>query len=105
MEKVWQKIKNGLAEGFQNLSEKTEEMTKIGRLKLEVIAIKRDIEKAMIELGGRVYHQFKDKTILDDPDVKSLVRSIKEKEIKLNTIEEKIEQVRNQRDIMTDKSN
>lgn len=103
MENVWQKIKDSLAEGFQNISEKTEEMTRIGRLKLEVIAIKRDIEKAMIELGGRVYHRFKDKTILDDPDIKSLVKSIKEKENKLKTIEEKIEQVRNQREVMTEK--
>lgn len=104
MEKLLQKLKNGLSDGLHTLSEKTEEMTKIGRLKLEIIAIKRDIERAMIELGGRVYQRFKDKKILDDPDVKLLVKKIKEKEDKLKAIEEKIEQVKKLRDISTGSS-
>ena len=103
MEKVWQKIRSGLTDGFHSLSEKTGEMTKIGRLKLEIIAIKRDIEKAFIELGGRVYHGFRDKSILDDLDIKDFVKGIKKKETKLKTLEEKIDQVRKQREVITDK--
>ncbi len=97
---TWKKIKNGMSEGFQNLSEKTGEMTQIGRLKIEIIAVKRDIEKAFIELGGRVYHNLEEKhedDILSDQRIKKLVKDVKALELKLKTLEEKIEQVREHR--------
>ena len=97
---MWEKIKQGVSEGFQNLSEKTGEMTQIGRLKIESIAVKRDIEKAFIELGGRVYHKLEEKhedDILADMRIKKLVKDIKSLELKLKSLEEKIEQVREHR--------
>jgi dynactin complex subunit len=102
---TWKKIKNGMSEGFQNLSEKTGEMTQIGRLKIEIIAVKRDIEKAFIELGGRVYHNLEEKhedDILSDQRIKKLVKDIKALELKLKTLEEKIEQVREHRMIKSE---
>ncbi len=102
---TWEKIKKGMSEGFQNLTEKTGEMTQIGRLKIEIIAVKRDIEKAFIELGGRVYHNLEEKhedDILSDQRIKKLVKDIKVLELKLKTLEEKIEQVREHRMIKSD---
>jgi predicted AlkP superfamily phosphohydrolase/phosphomutase len=102
---TWKKIKNGMSEGFQNLSEKTGEMTQIGRLKIEIIAVKRDIEKAFIELGGRVYHNLEEKhedDILSDQRIKKLVKDVKALELKLRTLEEKIEQVREHRMIKSE---
>lgn len=102
---TWKKIKKGMSEGFQNLSEKTGEMTQIGRLKIEIIAVKRDIEKAFIELGGRVYHNLEEKhedDILSDQRIKKLVKDIKALELKLKTLEEKIEQVREHRMIKSE---
>jgi hypothetical protein len=97
METSWNKIRKGLSDGFKNLSDKTAEMTKIGRLKIEIIALKRDIEKAFIELGGRVYHQFEEKTeenILSDQRIKKLLKDIKSFETRLKSLELKIQQVR-----------
>ncbi|MCK4754777.1 MAG: hypothetical protein KAS58_06055 [Calditrichia bacterium] len=105
METTWEKIKKGMSEGLQNLSEKTGEMTRIGRLKIEIIAVKRDIEKAFIELGGRVYHNLEEKhedDILSDHRIKKLVKDIKSLELKLRTLEEKIEQVREHRMIKSE---
>ncbi len=102
---TWKKIKKGMSEGFQNLSEKTGEMTQIGRLKIEIIAVKRDIEKAFIELGGRVYHNLEEKhedDILSDQRIKKLVKDVKALELKLRTLEEKIEQVREHRMIKSE---
>jgi predicted AlkP superfamily phosphohydrolase/phosphomutase len=102
---TWKKIKKGMSEGFQNLSEKTGEMTQIGRLKIEIIAVKRDIEKTFIELGGRVYHNLEEKhedDILSDQRIKKLVKDIKALELKLRTLEEKIEQVREHRMIKSE---
>ncbi|MCK4559437.1 MAG: hypothetical protein KAV45_06605 [Calditrichia bacterium] len=87
------------------MSEKTGEMTQIGRLKIEIIAVKRDIEKAFIELGGRVYHNLEEKhedDILSDQRIKKLVKDIKALELKLKTLEEKIEQVREHRMIKSE---
>jgi predicted AlkP superfamily phosphohydrolase/phosphomutase len=97
---TWNKLKKSMSEGYQNLSEKTGEMTQIGRLKIEKIALKRDIEKAFIELGGRVYHNLEEKhedDILSDQSIKKLVKDIKSMELKLKSLEIKIEQVRDHR--------
>jgi hypothetical protein len=97
---TWNKIRKGMSEGFQNLSDKTGEMTKIGRLKIEIIALKRDIEKAFIELGGRVYHQVEEKheaEILSDEKIKKLIKDINSFETKLKSLEDKIQKVREHR--------
>jgi LPS O-antigen subunit length determinant protein (WzzB/FepE family) len=97
---TWKNIRKGMSEGIKNLSDKTGEMTKIGRLKIEIIALKRDIEKAFIELGGRVYHQLEEKReseILSDQSIKKLVKDIKSFEAKLKTLEDKIQRVREHR--------
>jgi hypothetical protein len=100
METTWHKIKKGVSDGFKNLSDKTGEMTKIGRLKIEIIAVKRDIEKAFIELGGRVYEKVedkKDKDILPDQRIGDLIKVIKSLEARLKKLEEKILRVREHR--------
>jgi dynactin complex subunit len=97
METTWNKIKKSVSETYQNLSEKTGEMTQIGRLKIEMIALKRDIEKAFIELGGRVYHNLEEKhenDILSDLRIKKLIKDIKSLELKLKTLEKKARQIR-----------
>ena len=100
METMWKKVRTNILKGYQSVSEKTGELTKIGRLKLEIIAIKRDIEKAFIELGGRVYQSFLDNSaneIPKDKSVKDLVDLIEDKEKNLKKLEKKVEQIRDQR--------
>ena len=104
---TWNKIKKSMSESYQNLSDKTGEMTQIGRLKIEIIARKRDIEKAFIELGGRVYHNVEEKKeddILSDQRIKKLVKDIRALELKLKSLEIKIEQVRDHRMTEADQS-
>ena len=108
METTWNKIKKLMSDGYLNLSEKTGEMTQIGRLKIEMIALKRDIEKAFIELGGRVYHGLEEKhedDILADLRIKKLVKGIKSLELNLKILEKKVEQVREHRMERTKKRN
>ena len=108
METTWNKIKKSMTDGYKNLSEKTGEMTQIGRLKIEMIALKRDLEKAFIELGGRVYHGLEEKRendILTDLTIIKLVKDIKALEINLKTLEQKVEKVREHRMDRTNKRN
>lgn len=102
---TWKKIKKGMSEGLQNISDKTGEMTQIGRLKIEIIALKRDIEKAFIELGGRVYHQWGEKQkddLQSDQRVKKLIKDIKTLETRLKSLQSKIDQVREHRLVKED---
>ena len=96
---TWSKLRKGITEGIRDVSEKTGEMTKIGRLRIEIISLKRDIEKAFIELGGRVYHKLENKEtdIQTDQQINKLLKDIKSFETKLKDREEKIEQVREHR--------
>jgi hypothetical protein len=56
-------------------------------------------------LGGRIYHAIEGKEesdILSNQDVQKLVEDISAKEKKIKSLEEKVEQVRDQR-VVTDK--
>ncbi len=96
MEKFWDRIKQNLNAGMKTVSRKTEELTRIGKLKLEIVAVKRDIEKAFIELGGRLYHRIDQDgkyDTKDDPDILSLVEKIRGYEDKLESLEKKIKDI------------
>jgi len=52
---LFEKIKKGLIDGFNAASDITSEYTKIGRIKIDILGVKKEIEEKMLELGGRVY--------------------------------------------------
>ena len=106
MTEFWDNLKKGLSDGIKTVSAKTEELTKIGRLKIEVIAVKRDIEKSLIEFGGKIYHQLNKKTsvdISDDEDLNNLVNQIKAFEKKLKKLEKDIEEIHSEARVSTKK--
>ena len=81
MADLWNNLKKGIRDGISTVSSKTDEITRIGRLKIELIAVKRDIEKAFIELGGTVYEYTRKKQkpdIYKDEQVAAVVARIKE---------------------------
>jgi hypothetical protein len=95
MASFWDKLNQGIKEGVQTVSEKTEQLTKIGRIKLSILATKRDLEKKFIELGGRVYqliNEEKGTRIANDKQLKTLAEDIKVLENKLNSLEKDLEQ-------------
>ena len=59
MEKLWQRIRKSVAEGVSVAAEKTEEFTKLGKLKFEILNTKRKISKTFTELGSMTYDAFK----------------------------------------------
>jgi len=82
---------------MKSLSEKSDEWTRIGRTKLEIISVKRRIEQAMLELGGRVYDHVKstDVSHVDlDEDMQVLVEKIQSQEAQLKVLEDKLERIR-----------
>ena len=55
LENFFDEVVTTVKDGLNKLAEKTDQLTQIGRLKLDIISLKREIEKNFAELGGRVY--------------------------------------------------
>jgi len=80
MANLWDDIAKTIREGVDTVVEKTEELTRIGRIKVDIINIKRNVEKNFSELGGRVYQLIskeKKTAISTDKEAKEIIECIK----------------------------
>ena len=59
---LWDNIKKGFLEGIHSATDKTSEYTKIGRIKIDILGVKKEIEEKLLELGGRLYDQVAEKS-------------------------------------------
>jgi hypothetical protein len=80
---------------IEAITNKLNELARIGRHKIDLISLQRRIEKNFLELGGRVYHlavEDKQTAILDDIEVINLIDALRklEGELKSKKQEEKI---------------
>ncbi|MFA6472418.1 MAG: hypothetical protein WCU00_10295 [Candidatus Latescibacterota bacterium] len=80
-QKLWGKIKKTVTDGVTVASEKTEEFTKFGKAKLDVLNTRRKITKKHGEMGRIIYTMLKEgKTgnkILQTEEVEKLVDTLK----------------------------
>jgi len=73
LEGFFDDIVKTVQDGLTKLADKTDQLTQIGRLKLDIASIKRDIDKQSAVLGSRVYQlavNEKKDAVLDDLEVK-----------------------------------
>jgi len=94
---LWENLKKGVLEGLQAASDKTSEYTRIGRIKIDVLGLKKEIEEKFIELGGRVYHNAIEKkiyTITDDVEIQRLMEQLKDLEAELNAYDEELKRIK-----------
>ena len=70
--RIWNKLRDGiLAAGS-----KTSDFTKLGRIEIDVLGIKKETEEKLIELGGRVFHVVNDQGQTDIGDNKEIIHLI-----------------------------
>jgi len=94
MSTLWDDIAKTIREGVDTVVGKTEELTKIGKTKVEIINIKRNIEKNFAELGGKVYQlivEEKQTKIASNVDVKNLIDLVKSLEKELKAKQEELD--------------
>ena len=94
---LWENLKKGIVDGFQSASDKTSEYTKIGRIKIDVLGIKKEIEEKFVELGGRVYHNVSEKneTCIDkDMEIGQLILQIQELEKELSEYDTELRRIK-----------
>lgn len=96
MANLWEDIQKTIREGVSTLAEKTEELTKIGRAKVEALNIKRQIERQFTDLGGKVYHLIAEEgssRVAGNPEVKDVIAEIQRLERQLEEKRKQIEEL------------
>ena len=97
MEKLWERVKKSVVEGATFAAEKTEELTKLGRAKIEILNIKHKISKSFTELGGLAYESLKAgkaDEVAQSKEIKAIIASIKGLEKELDGKEKDYEEMR-----------
>ncbi len=92
---------DNIRDGLELVVDKTEEYGKIGKLKVDIFSIKRNIEKQFTELGGRVYELTTgtSKTkVENDDESKKIIEQIKVLETQLKDKEAEVEKVKEEKE-------
>ncbi len=100
MANLWDDIAKTIREGVDTVVEKTGELTKIGKIKIDILNIKRNVEKNFSELGGRVYHlstKEKKTAISTDKEANEIIECIKILEKELDDKKSALEKVKSKR--------
>ncbi len=93
----WDDLSKVFKRSVSVVAKKTDEYTKIGKIKVDIIGIKREIDKLFGLLGGKVYHLIAEENntkVASNEEVKELVAKINELNEKLVQKKEELEQVR-----------
>ena len=96
MENLWTQIKKSVIEGASYAAEKTEELTKLGKAKIDILNTKRKISAKFSELGGITYEAIKEKTVdkeIKSDRVKSLIEALEKLESELEAKEKQYEEL------------
>lgn len=92
---------DSIREGLELVIDKTEEYSRIGKLKVDIFGIKRNIERQFVELGGRVYELMTGEQTPDirkDEECKKIVETVKSLEKQLEEKEAEIEKVKEEKE-------
>ncbi len=95
---LWDKVRKNLIEWYDVAYEKTDELARIGKKRIEMAGLNRTIERHLSELGGRVYElveeQHREEGIAQDEKVLDLIEEIKQLEEQLKQKEQEIENIK-----------
>jgi|GEM_PF-1360618 len=93
----WDDLSRVFKRGVSVVAKKTDEYTKIGKIKVDIIGIKRDIDKQFTLLGGKVYQLIAEENntkIASHEDVKEIIDKVKDLNHQLSQKKEELEKVR-----------
>jgi hypothetical protein len=76
MAPLWDEVKNAIVDGYVYASDKAEEVTQIGRAKVEILKLNRQTARLMGDMGGRVFEMFESDEQAAIPDDESLIGSV-----------------------------
>jgi hypothetical protein len=94
---MWNDVKKTVKDGFVIATEKTEEYTKIAKVKVDILTKKRDLDKAYHDLGEITYTHLtsgEKASLAQDKGVKALLDTIKRCQNEITNKEAEIEQIK-----------
>lgn len=97
MSTLWEDIKKALKDGYITAAEKTEELTRIGKTKIDIASLKRQIDKKFNQLGGLTFQLVTGKKAIDiarHEEVQKLAQEITQLEKEIKDNERKIEEIK-----------
>jgi hypothetical protein len=102
MESLWDRVKGNLVDWYGTAYDKTDELARIGKKKIEMAGVNRAIEKHLSELGGRLYDLVTvqghcDNRTTDDEEVMKLIDEIRDLEEQLKVKEDEIETIKGEK--------
>ncbi|KAA3657559.1 MAG: hypothetical protein DWQ10_13055 [Calditrichaeota bacterium] len=95
-EKYFDDVVHKVQEGMSALAAKTDELTQKGKIKFEILSIKRDLDKYFNDLGKLVFElasEDENTALMENDAVKSNFEKIKELNVKLTEKKEQYEKV------------
>lgn len=101
MAPLWDDVKNAIVEGYVYASDKAEEVTQIGRAKVEILKLNRQIARAMGDIGGRVFEMYEageEPGIGSDETIAATVEKIRASRREIVQWEKEIEKAKAERD-------
>ncbi len=93
----WDDLTSMFKRGVSVVAKKTDEYTRIGKIKVDIIGIKRDIEKQFSTLGAKVYQLIVEENntkIASNEEVKAVLDKVSELKKSLNAKKDELEKVR-----------
>lgn len=93
----WEDVKKTVKQGLSVAAEKTEEYTRIGKIKVDIMGIKKDIDKTYREIGTCAYeliHKKQADGIAKDETILNLKKKVDTLKKNLAAKEEEIEKIR-----------
>lgn len=81
MSDLWQSIKKNLYETSEVIADKVDEYSRIGRVKIDVMNIKRKLLRKFTELGAKTFERLENEDgaeLKDDLDIGALIEEIKD---------------------------
>ncbi|MBN2011174.1 hypothetical protein JW960_17645 [candidate division KSB1 bacterium] len=103
----WDDFQRVFKKGVTVVAQKTDEYTKIGKIKVDIIAIKRDIDKRKTELGNQVYQMLaveKNTKVSTDETVKNIIQTVSDLNAKLEQKKVELEAVRKEYGVSQDEA-
>ena len=100
IETLWDDIRLWLADATTAAIKEAEDLTRRGRLKMELMRVSRDIEKNLTRLGGKVYGRWSrepDVAIAADDELRKAIREIARLEAELHTLQQEYDEEKNER--------
>jgi len=100
MSSLWEDVKNAIVEGYVYAADKADELTQIGKTRVDILRVNRKIARVMSEIGGRVYEFFErgeQAAIPEDEGIQRSVESIAKLRVELEQLEKEIEKIKAER--------